>query len=209
MKEKLFSVLMSVYYNDNPKYLRAAVESVSIKQTLQPKELILVVDGPVPELVKSEIKALCGEIPYIKTLWKPLNEGLGKALRDGVLIATYHIIARMDSDDISSPTRFEQQIKCMEQDDNIDIVGGSISEFIDTPDNIVGYRTVPDSDAEIKDYMKSRCALKESVLKVGNYQDWYWNEDYYLWIRMQLNGCKFANITENLVNVRVGKDMYA
>ena len=135
MKEKLFSVLMSVYYNDNPKYLRAAVESVSIKQTLQPKELILVVDGPVPELVKSEIKALCGEIPYIKTLWKPLNEGLGKALRDGVLIATYHIIARMDSDDISSPTRFEQQIKCMEQDDNIDIVGGSISEFIDTPDN--------------------------------------------------------------------------
>lgn len=54
---------MSVYYNDNPKYLRAAVESVSIKQTLQPKELILVVDGPVPELVKSEIKALCGEIP--------------------------------------------------------------------------------------------------------------------------------------------------
>ena len=144
---------MSVYYNDNPKYLRAAVESVSIKQTLQPKELILVVDGPVPELVKSEIKALCGEIPYIKTLWKPLNEGLGKALRDGVLIATYHIIARMDCDDISSPTRFEQQIKCMEQDDNIDIVGGSISEFIDTPDNIVGYRTVPDSDAEIKDYM--------------------------------------------------------
>ena len=195
MKEKFFSVLMSVYRNDNPEYLRAAVESVSIKQTLQPKELILVVDGPVPELVESEIKALCGEIPYIKPLWKPLNEGLGKALHDGVLIATYQIIARMDSDDISAPTRFEQQIKCMEQDESIDVVGGNISEFIDTPDNIVGYRTVPDSDAEIKDYMKSRCALnhvsvmfkKESVLKVGNYQDWYWNEDYYLWIRMQLN----------------------
>ena len=56
MKEKLFSVLMSVYYNDNPKYLRAAVESVSIKQTLQPKELILVVMDLFQNLLKVRSK---------------------------------------------------------------------------------------------------------------------------------------------------------
>lgn len=50
---------------------------------------------------------------------------------------------------------------------------------------------------------------KSEVLKAGNYQDWFWNEDYYLWIRMRLAGCKFANVPEVLVNVRTGSDMYA
>ena len=65
--------------------------------------------------------------------------------------------------------------------------------------------------------MKSRCAFnhmtvmfrKQAVLDAGNYQDWFWNEDYYLWIRMMLNGCKFANLTDVLVNVRSGRNQYA
>ena len=50
---------------------------------------------------------------------------------------------------------------------------------------------------------------KAEVLAVGNYQDWHYNEDYYLWIRMAEAGCRFANLPDTLVNVRVGKDMYA
>ena len=50
---------------------------------------------------------------------------------------------------------------------------------------------------------------KQAVLEVGNYIDWHYNEDYYLWIRMAEKGVKFANITDTLVNVRVGKEMYA
>ena len=81
----------------------------------------------------------------------------------------------------------------------------------------MGQRVCPLTDAEIRDYMKARCALnhvavmfrKSEVLRVGNYQDWFWNEDYFLWIRMLLGGCKFANLPDTLVNVRVGKDMYA
>ena len=99
----------------------------------------------------------------------------------------------------------------------MDIVGGQISEFIDSPDNIVGKRIVPTDNEDILGYMKQRCAFnhmtvmfrKQSVLRVGNYQDWFWNEDYYLWVRMMLAGCKFANLPDTLVNVRVGKDMYA
>ena len=52
--------------------------------------------------------------------------------------------------------------------------------------------------------------LKRSdLLEAGNYQDWFWNEDYYLWIRMALAGMKFHNLPETLVYVRVGTDMYA
>lgn len=211
------SVLMSVYRNDSPEFLRVAVESVTIKQTLQPDEVILVVDGPVPTELEVEIKKLCSEIAYIRPLWKLNNEGLGKALRDGVEMATNEFIARMDSDDISMPNRFEKQIKVLESDPTLSIVGGKMTEFIDLPDNIVGSRTVPFANDDIKSYMKTRCGLnhvtvmfkRSEILKVGNYQDWFCNEDYYLWVRMMIGGCKFANVPDVLVNVRSGAGQYA
>ena len=49
---------------------------------------------------------------------------------------------------------------------------------------------------------------KSAVQAAGGYLDWFWNEDYYLWIRMQLNNAVFANTGTVLVNVRVGKEMY-
>ena len=49
---------------------------------------------------------------------------------------------------------------------------------------------------------------KSDILKVGNYQEWFWNEDYYLWIRLVLAEKKFANLPDTLVKVRVGEDMY-
>ena len=49
---------------------------------------------------------------------------------------------------------------------------------------------------------------KKAIDTVGGYLDWYCNEDYYLWIRMYLAGMHFANVPENLVNVRVGSEMY-
>ena len=49
---------------------------------------------------------------------------------------------------------------------------------------------------------------KSSVLKAGNYIDWHYNEDYILWIKMLENNNKFYNIQKNLVNVRVGEDIY-
>ena len=49
---------------------------------------------------------------------------------------------------------------------------------------------------------------KNDVMKVGGYQDWYCEEDYYLWIRLTLGDYKFYNIQEYLVNVRVGEEIY-
>lgn len=49
---------------------------------------------------------------------------------------------------------------------------------------------------------------KKDVEAVGGFMDWYCEEDYYLWIRLYQAGYKFYNVDENLVNVRVGKEMY-
>ena len=215
---KRFSVCTSVYKNDKPEFVRVALDSMLVLQSVKPDEIVLVQDGPVPEglsLLLSEYEDKYTEVMHIIRLEK--NGGLGNALRLGVENARYDIIARMDSDDICLPDRFEKQLTYLDEHPECDIVGGQITEFIDSPDNIVGRREVPLTNEEIYGFMKSRCALnhvtvmfrKEAVLKAGNYQDWFWNEDYYLWVRMMMAGCKFANIPDVAVNVRSGADQYA
>lgn len=41
-----FSVLMSVYYKENPEYLKLSLDSV-IKQTVPAAEIVLIKDGPL------------------------------------------------------------------------------------------------------------------------------------------------------------------
>lgn len=213
-----FSICTSIYKNDNPDFVRVALDSMLVHQSVKPDEIVLVQDGPVPEdlsAVISEYENKYANVMHVIRLEE--NGGLGNALKIGVENTGHTIIARMDSDDICLPNRFEKQLEYMENHPECDILGGQITEFIDTPGNIVGRREVPLSNEEIYDFMKSRCALnhmtvmfrKDVVMKVGNYQDWFWNEDYYLWVRMMMNHCVFANIPDVAVNVRSGAEQYA
>lgn len=214
-----FSVATSVYKNDNPEWFDTALESVIVKQSVKPSEVVLVVDGPVSEGIEKVIEKyskICDGEGLFRIIRFPENKGLGEALRAAIENCSYELIARMDSDDIAVSKRFEMQLKYMTVQD-ADICGGQIEEFIETPSNVAGRRLVPGTDAELKDYMKRRCPFnhmtvmykKTAIMDAGNYQDWFWNEDYYLWIRMALKNHKFANLPETLVMVRVGKDMYA
>lgn len=215
---KLFSIITSVYKNDKPELVRVALDSMLINQSVKPSEIVLVQDGPVTDELSnllSEYKTKYPEVMNIIRLEK--NGGLGNALKLGTKSAKYDLVARMDSDDICLPNRFEKQLEYLEQHPECDIVGGQMTEFIGESTNIVGQRIVPTDNEAIYEYMKSRCALnhvtvmfrKDAVLRVGNYQDWFWNEDYYLWVRMMAGGCKFGNVEDVLVNVRSGADQYA
>lgn len=212
-----FSVCILVYKNDTPEFVRVALDSMLVHQSVKPNDIVLVQDGPVSEDISSLLKEYeerYRDVLNIIRLRK--NEGAGNARRLAVENAKYDIIAKMDSDDICAPARFEKQLKYLEEHPECDIVGGQITEFIDEPDNIVGKREVPQSNDEIYHYMKSRCAFnqptvmfrKEAVLKAGNYQDWFWNEDYYLWIRMMMQKCVMANLPDVLVNMRSGLEQY-
>lgn len=208
---------MSVYHNDIPAFVKRAIESSTKNQTLKPDEVVLVVDGPVTDELRELIIGISASASTMfNVIWLPENKGLGNALRVGVENAKYEIIARMDSDDVCMPDRFQKQIAYVEKHPDCDIVGGQITEFIDSESNITGRREVPLSDSEIYKWIKKRCPFnhmavmfrRTSVLAVGNYLDWHFNEDYYLWIRMAETGCCFANLPDTLVNTRVGKDMY-
>ena len=215
---KPFSIITSVYKNDKPDYVRVALDSMLVEQSVKPTEIVLVRDGLVPVTLEAVLNEYETRYPDVFNIIRlEQNGGLGNALKLGVEKAKYDIIARMDSDDICLSNRFELQLKYIELHPNVDIIGGQMTEFIDTPDNIIGKRIVPCTNDEIYNFMKNRCALnhvtvmfrKETVLKAGNYQDWFWNEDYYLWVRMMMNKCVFANLSDVLVNVRSGADQYA
>lgn len=212
-----FSVLISVYKNDKPEDFKTALSSVTTMQTLKPSEVVLVVDGPVPDGVNKVISDAETANPGLFHVVRfEQNQGLGIALQKGMEAASNDIVMRMDSDDIAVPDRFEKQLTFMVEHPEVAVCGGQIAEFIDSVDNVVGNRTVPCNNDDIYRYMKSRCAFnhmtvslrRSKILEVGNYQPWFWNEDYYLWLRLMIAGCVFANLNETLVKVRVGKEMY-
>lgn len=212
-----FSVAMSVYKNDNALHFERALDSITDLQTVKPSEIVLVVDGPIGDELNAVIAKYEQKYASFKTIRLDENKGLGNALKVAVENCSCELIARMDSDDVAVSDRFEQQLRYFADGSRCDMVGGDVTEFIDSEDNLVGKRSVPTSHKEITEYMKSRCAFnhptvmfkKSAVLEVGGYMDWFWNEDYYLWIRMQLGGAQFANTGTTLVNMRSGRDMYS
>ncbi len=214
MNDLKFSVSLCVYGKDDPEHFRAAVDSI-LNQTLPPTEVVLVVDGPVPEELDGVIRSY-ESAPQFTVIRFETNQGHGIARQTGLQHCRYDWIALMDADDISVPERFEMQIAYIAEHPHVAVVGGNIEEFIGEVSNVVGKRIVPTKDADIKDYLKTRCPFnqmtvmlqKQEIEKVGGYMDWYCDEDYYLWLRLFLSGAAFGNLGDTLVYVRVGEEMY-
>lgn len=214
MIDTKFSVSMCVYGGDNAVWFDRAMNSV-LSQTVSPNEIVLVVDGPIPDELNMVVSRY-EQNPVVSVIRLENNQGHGIARKTGLDNCHNELIAIMDADDVSSSARFEKQLSVFERDNRVDVVGGLITEFIDDEANVVGKRIVPTTDVGIKEYLKKRCPMnlvtvmfkKSSVEKVGGFIDWYCEEDYYLWVRMLQAGMTFANVPDVLVNVRVGNDMY-
>lgn len=212
-----FSVLMSLYIKEKAEYFKLCMESV-LGQTALPDEIVIVKDGPVSEEVDV---ALEDYVSKNRNLFKIValteNKGLGLALSEGIQNCSNELVARMDTDDIAVPERFEQQLKMFESNPELDICGGQILEFEENEDNIVAERKVPLSHGEIIEYQKKRSAFnhmtvmfkKSKVLEAGNYKHCPLMEDDMLWVDMINAGAKCANLSENLCKVRTNRDMIA
>lgn len=211
-----YSVLMSLYYKEKPEFLKQAIRSM-IDQTIKPDEIVIVYDGKLtPELYQT-MDEFINKFPGLFTIIEnKKNMGLGLSLNRGLEVCRNEFIARMDTDDISLLDRCEKQLNLFKKNSNLDICSGYIDEFIGEPGNIVSTRCVPKNNEEIYEYIKKRCPInhvaamfkKKSVINAGGYLDCFWNEDYYLWIRMYEKKAIFANIDNPLVLVRIGKEMY-
>ncbi len=216
MTQKL-SVLMSVYYKEKPQYLTDCLDSL-LAQTRPADEWVVVEDGPLTAELYQVLNNYQQKYPQlIKRVPLAKNQGLGLALREGILHCSYELVARMDTDDVSVPERFEKQLAAFDKKPSPDICGSHIIEFENSPEHILSIRKVPLSHDEIAQYQKTRSAFnhvsvifkKSAVLKAGNYQDAPLMEDDLLWVNMLRSGAKCINLDENLVYVRTGADMIA
>lgn len=210
-----FSLLLPVHASDRAEFVRAAFESAVHHQTVRPDHVVVVRDGPVPEPLAQCVEVLLAECP-VPVTYVPLenNLGLGPALDAGLAASPHDVIARMDSDDIAMPQRFEVQLPLIAA--GADIVGAGLLEFGQDTSDIVGRRTPPsDPDdivrfARIHDPFNHPTVIyrRAAVLAAGGYGDLPLMEDYWLFARMLSNGAKPANVPEPLVYYRVGDGAY-
>ena len=215
MKQESYSVLMSVYYKEKPEYLRMAMDSIW-KQTSKTNDYVLVCDGPLTAGLDAVIKEMEAEHLELNVIRLEKNSGLGNALNIGIEYCKNELIARMDSDDISRPDRCERQLKILAENPEVDIVSGTVEEFSKSAEEIKASRVLPEKHDDIVKFAKRRnpfnhpCVMyrKSAVEAAGGYQDFYLLEDYYLWIRMLMNGAHGYNIQESLLWMRAGSEMY-
>jgi glycosyltransferase involved in cell wall biosynthesis len=210
-----YSVLMSLYRKEDPAYLREALGSM-LSQTAPPDEIVLVEDGPLTEELYAVVSAYSDKAPGLFTIIvNEENIGLGASLNRGLSACRNELIARMDTDDISKPSRCEKQLRRFEEEPDLDILGTWVEEFEKDPADVISVRAVPETHEEIYEFSKRRSPFnhptvmyrKSSVLNCGVYSQLRRNQDVELFGRMLHMGCRAANIPEARLSFRCGGDL--
>ncbi len=204
-----FSVLMSVYRAERPEHLRIALESLTA-QTLQATEVVLVEDGPLPDDLHAVIETY-RETLNIVSVRLPENVGLARALNAGLASCSHELVARMDSDDISLPDRFEKQLRFMEDHPDVAASSAALDEF-DEEGRVFSSRVLPLTHEELVEFARRRSPLshavaifrKSVVLSVGGYPLFKRSQDVALWSLLIVKGHRLANLPDTLFKVRAG-----
>jgi len=210
-----FSILMTIYYRENPLFIRDALRSI-LNQTLMPNEIVIVKDGLLPleldRLLKRYQEDYAGNI---KLCGYEENKGQGFAANFGLEFCSYSLVGRMDFDDISKPMRFQKQVDFMSTHEEIAILGAWFEEFENTSGQCISLKRFPEVHEELVHLSKKRSPFahptvffrKEAVLDSGGYRGRI-KEDYNLWVRMFLKGYRGHNLQESLLFYRITKDFY-
>lgn len=213
------AVLLPVYKKDSIAFLKKSAGSI-VGQTLQNFHIFIGVDGPVGEDLDECLKTLEEKV-NISVVRFGVNRGLACVLNDLITICKkdgYRYYARMDADDISLPDRFEKQLKYLEENPGVDVVGGAIEE-IDGNDLLRGKHVeYPLTHEECRKFFRYRDPLAHPAVmfraryfeKVasGYRNEYRKNQDTMLWFDGFMNGCVFANLKDTVLHFRVNDDFY-
>lgn len=211
-----YSVLMSLYYKEKPEFLRQALDSI-FTQTVLSNDVVLVEDGWVGDELEAVVLEYECRYPQLHVVRYKKNRGLGYALNDGIKECKNEIVARMDTDDVAKPNRMEIELDVMQSHPEYGMVSSWIDEFISDTSVVTSVRKLPEMPDDVYRYAKKRCPVnhptvmyrKKEVTDVGGYQTMYFPEDYFLWIKMLMNGCRVYNIQKSLLWFRYNPDTFA
>ena len=210
------SVLLSIYSKEHPSYFQAALTSIWDEQTLKPTQIVLVQDGPLTEDLNTVISEWQHKLgSTLTTVPLEYNVGLGAALNIGLQHCEYELVARMDTDDISMPERFEKQIVFMQGNPGITASSAQIEEWDTGLSQKLDQRNLPMEPAEVLRFAKRRSPLshpvsifrKSAVLEVGGYPPLRKAQDSALWALLLVRGYKLANLPDMLLKMRTGDEL--
>lgn len=199
------TVLMTVY--NGAEFLRPALESI-LNQTYRDFHFLIVDDASTDDGL--DIVRSYGD-DRIDLLCLDKNVGQSAALNIGLRHASTKWIARMDADDYSAPTRLEEQMRLLDSDDSIGILGTHAWTFFEDPANDDGEIVTPLDHAKIKHDLlsgsplihSSFIAMRTALLDAGAYTEHYrYAADVDLYDRL-MDKCKAANLPSKLYGVRV------
>lgn len=201
------SVVMSVYNAE--RYLTQAIESI-LNQSFTNFEFIIIEDCSTDNSL-AIIKEFAEKDARIRLIQKAENRrmaGFIENLNIGLNEAKGKYIARMDADDISYPNRFEKQVKFLDENPDIFMVGSSVN-FIDEEDKFIKKHSAIELHEKIAEMMPKNIAMYHPVLMFRNDSEVRYREkmlyceDYDLYLRLILEGKRFYNFTEVLLNYRI------
>lgn len=200
------SVLTPIY-NTNPAHLREMIESI-LNQTFSDFEFLILNDSPENKEIEKIVKSYPdARIKYIKNA---KNMGISASRNKLLDMSRGEYIAIFDHDDISVPTRLEQQVAFLDKNPHIGVVSGWLEKFGDTKNNGEIWRQ-PEHDSDIRIALMADChvmhtaaMIRKSVLTDNDikYEEFFTPaEDYRLWARL-LDVTRFYNLPQVLVKYR-------
>ena len=199
------SVIMGVYNCKNEDALYRSVRSI-IDQNFWDWEFLICDDGSTDETpdILRKVKELDDRIQIIG--YKN-NRGLGYALNYCLKFVQGEYIARMDDDDISHKDRFERQVRFLDENKNIAIVGSIANVF--NEEGYWGVLRMPETITK-DDFLwnipyihPSAMFRKKALLDVNGYKTDSVNrrcEDYTLIMELYSKGYRGCNIQEPLLD---------
>jgi len=206
MSTPAVSVVMSAYNAE--RYLRHAIDSI-VAQTFGDFELVIVDDGS-KDTTLSILREYEQRDSRFRIISRP-NKGLTVSLNEALVACRAPIVARMDADDISVPTRFEKQLAFLHENPDVILLGGSF-ELIDPFGVHIGNVNYPPDHATIDARLLGgeggviphpACMYRlDAVRRIGGYREHFNNsEDLDLWLRLAEVG-RVANLPDILLQYR-------
>jgi len=142
----LVSVIMPVF--NSASFLASAIDSI-LFQTYTNFELIIIDDASTDKS-RQIISQYAKKDKRIKFIKNKINLGVSLSTNIGISQAKGQFIAKMDSDDISLPSRLEKQIKYLQKHPRTIAVGGQCMVINET-NQIIGNKNFPLHSNQTKD----------------------------------------------------------
>jgi glycosyltransferase involved in cell wall biosynthesis len=160
MSHPAVTVLMAVHNTDA--YLQDAIESVRA-QSLANLELVIVDDGSTDDSWPI-ISAAAARDHRIGARRRATAGGASRALNEGLAVATAQYITRQDGDDVSLPTRLEEQVAFLEGEPTAGAVGTQAT-LIDRQGKRLSETSFPINDHDIQSMLiESMCFVGPTVM---------------------------------------------